>query len=530
MRPVLVVMLVACGHSGPLRGTPGDATSPDATTAPTGPTELVNVLRAGGDWPISGGVAVAWSGTTVATYDPATGAERGHTTLPAQTISVVGTGDLNGDGLADVASVQTAPGAMPCATGALDRTLTILSGADPSVVLYTSSPLPDACISLNGAAPSAYISVWDGALDIGAPGALALAPQYYSEGWFLDGGGGTFYTAETAAFASYTAARPMLQPSAQGNSYAPFQQPLNGMIATIAGQPRYVATTSGRFLQFAIAPLSASQLIADSPFLARPDIVGRNYGLLEQDTGGDPGKISLIAGTAANDLYSDVMAGSASNTVTGTDLWAAIERHVSVLDAPSGAVVQKFYSYAHDDTDGDTYRNRITYPSYAKLPAHAGPSRLIYNVFDGSTWNIQITEPGGVQSATILAGYYVWDVIPRGADEVDVLASPIDTGRVVEVPDHVVTGTSTVGSWRAASYFPQLTTTVFRWTRDHEQLEQLTSFAGIPRLDLGFPRRATESASSGRLFPSLRAVGETGQVVLLIRDANLAPAEHVIDW
>src|SRR5262249_40218649 len=149
---------------------------------------------------------------------------------------------------------------------------------------------------------------------------------------------------------------------------------------------------------------------------------------------------------------------------------------------------------------------------------------------DGATWNIHISAPGDVASATVVANYYVWDVIPRSTDEVDVLASPVDLGRQVYVPDYIVLGTSTVGSWRQATYFPQISTHVFRWTRATEQLSELASFTGIPRLDLGFPRRPTASASAGRLYPSLRASDGAGHAVLLMIDANRAPAEHVIDW
>lgn len=537
MRTLAIALLVAgCGlgldppadpNSSPGTGS-GSGSGSGTATSP-----LVNVLRVGGaELPISGGVAVGWQGQTLTTYDP-TGTQLGMRALSASTAAVLGTGDLDGDGLADVMVLETAPASAPCAAGALDRTLTVVSGKNPQTALYQTT-LADTCISINGADPTPYVSLWEGALDGGVPGWLALAPQYASQGWMIGSATSAFYTAETAAYASYSAARPLLQPSAQGLSYMPEQQPFNGFMVTIDGQARYIAATSGRFLQLAIAPLSSGQLLHDSPFLARTDIVGRTYGLLQQDVEGDPHQISLISGITASDLYSDVLAGSASNTVTGTDLWGSIERHVSILDASTGTVAQQFVSYAHDGygccADADTYRGRITYPSFARLPSQAGPSRLIYNLFDGNTWNIQISAPGDVAIPSVLAGYYVWDVIPRDADTVDVVASPIDAGRLIQIPDYIVSGTSVVGSWRQATYFPQLTTSVFRWTRTTEQLALVKTFTGIPRLDLGFPRRPTESASSGRLFPTLRASDGAGHAVLQILDASLAPAEQVIDW
>ena len=35
--------------------------------------------------------------------------------------------------------------------------------------------------------------------------------------------------------------------------------------------------------------------------------------------------------------------------------------------------------------------------------ANANGSRMIYNVFDGTTWNIQISAPGSTASATVVA-------------------------------------------------------------------------------------------------------------------------------
>src|SRR5262249_17733025 len=156
----IAILCAACGfgHDEHSQGLPGGSGEPDGGAAtpdgngtdPTAVSPLVNVLRVGGaELPISGGIAVRWAGGTLTTFDPGAAVRLGDRALAAGPTSVLGTGDLDGDGLADVALIDTAPAASPCAAGALDRTLTVVSGAHPGNVLYQGT-LPDACISING--------------------------------------------------------------------------------------------------------------------------------------------------------------------------------------------------------------------------------------------------------------------------------------------------------------------------------------------------------------------------------------------
>lgn len=519
-RAALLIVLSSCASVPPMSAGEDDASDPPGSMPPDGSTGSgasstlgANVLRTGGlELPIAGSIALSGGvGTDLTVYDGATGVVRATVATPSGTTEVVATGDYNGDGVPDISTIQDAGAAAPCAAGPAprNRTLQVLSGANPASVLYANGSVPDPCISINGAATTPYPGLAAASVLFGPPGFLAMAPQYYYAGWLLGGVSSYFYTAETSSFSAYAAARPMLQPPAGGLSYHELQQPLNGLLLSYGGGVRLVATTSGRFLQYAVTTYGPSQLVGDSPFLARNDLVGRTYGLVQHDVHGNPANVANIVGTSAANLYTDVLQGYASGTVTGTDRWAAIERSVAILSMATGSVDQKFYSYAHDamaSANAYTYRNRITYPSSGLLPSSsAAGSRMIYNVFDGTTWNIQISAPGATATATAVPDYYVWDVIQRDADTVDILASPIDTTRNIYVPDYVADDSvGTVQSWRYATYFPQLVTKVFRWSRTAERFTELRSFAGIPRLDQAFPRMPEVSASEGYLRPALR--------------------------
>jgi hypothetical protein len=237
---------------------------------------------------------------------------------------------------------------------------------------------------------------------------------------------------------------------------------------------------------------------------------------LQQDIGGNPDNLFLIAGTWSADLLDDVLTGNASNVVTGHDLHAAVERHVTRLHVAGSDVSQRFVSYSHDNNDGSTYVGRLTYPSRALLPSqNPAGSRVVYNEFNGSTWSIHISSPGGTASATVVANHYVWDTYQVDADTVDLLVSPVDTARTIQVPaDLTINGT--VGSWRPATYFPKPETRVWRWTRGAESATELAILSGVPDLVLVAPTQ-NPTTSLGYLRRAL-VVDDGGTAKLVMRD------------
>jgi len=444
--------------------------------------------------------------------------------------------DYDGDGTADIMVLDSTATGTSCDDGknVLSRSVAILSGKNQLTAVFKSGGIPDLCVPVNGGATALVQGVHAGALQYGPrAGAFSLVPQYYANGWF--GLGSTaphFFTPSGENFASYSAAKPMLQPSAGGLSYQYGGQPLNGLVLEFNGALKYVATTSGRFLEYALSAYSGAQLLKDAPFLARADLVGRNYGLIQHDKGGNQSQVFLIAGAGANDLFADFKKSNTSGVVNGTDVWAGIERHVSNFNLSTGAVVQKFYGYAHDNTNGETYRNRVTYPSFARLPStDARGSRMIYNVFDGANWSIHISVPGGVASQSILANYYVWDVIPVDVDTVDIVVSPTDTSRKIWIPNFV-TATGQPGSWRQESYFPQMKTEILRWKRSDEFATVRQTIAnGIPYLEAAFPHSGSEANGTGYLFPTLRTRDSAtkSKVVMIMFNAAGATFEALLE-
>lgn len=441
--------------------------------------------------------------------------------------------DYDGDGRVDIFEITQISSGETCGDGGLRRlrSLKIYSGHTGALRLATGA-IKDPCLSVNGGVSQPYPAVHRGAFQWGGwAGIMAMVPQYLPIAWFFANAKAFhFWNAESAEFANYQQAKPMLQPSANGAKFLANQQPLNGLIVNHGGGVRYIAATSGRFLKYTVGENSSQQLLADAPFLARADLVGRNYGLLQHDAAGNPDLIFLAAGTSAADLFQDFRKYGNANVVLGTDLWAGIERHIAIYNLATNQVSQKFYSYAHDQNDGHTYRGRVTYPARMLLPSKdSAGSKMIYNVFDGSTWNVHITASGTTASQIIIANSYVWDVIERAGGEVDVLMSPIDLNRDVMVPDFI-SADGTIGSWRKAFYFPQLSTQIQRWQKNSESFALRKSLIGVPDLGGVYPQTATSSNGTGYSFPAQRVLDvERRKVHLVLRDAAGTGFEAALD-
>jgi hypothetical protein len=414
--------------------------------------------------------------------------------------------DFNGDGVIDFALVKRATLGSCNADVLYRRTVEIYSGLDAS--LLTSTALDDRCILINGVTWQASITLAENTIQFGTPaGVVAIAPRYYGQGWFSGPGfSDAFYSPDAAAYDTYENSQPALQPSAGGAHHVDMSQPPHGLIVPFGTGARYVAFSSGRVVQYAIAPLSPAQLLVDTPFLSSTDLVGRSYGLVQHDAQGNPNRVSVISGTSIHDLLLDVEADDASGVVTGHDLWGGIERHVTTYNLTTGAIDQHAISYAHTNSNQGTYVNRVAFPANAYLPSSSAlGSRLVYNVFDGATWSIHISTPGGSASQTIWANQIVWDVIPRGPDAVDLITSPVDS-RSIQVPNFV-SDASVVQSWRAATYFPKWRTEVYRWTRSGETAALVRTLDGaIPSLEVPISSPGSAASADGLIFPVLRAM------------------------
>ncbi|MBM4392805.1 MAG: hypothetical protein FJ090_16900 [Deltaproteobacteria bacterium] len=486
---------VDSGHdSQPTQDSTSDATPTDSAPLDTGhtgepcPSASVNAAFVGGTlmrlYPTPDGAGATFSlagelltstradGSTRWTASPGVGA-------------LLGGFDVDADGWTDAAVVTSTPLGTTCGSTAMSATgLTFVSGADGALISGVA-PLDDLCWDFGGVQyPTSQWTV-DGVLFGAAPGVIALSPYYASNSWFFTWSGAFsseyLYYPSTATYDSaYTADQ--LNQWGTGTSYLANSHIANGLLLETGGELRWVFFTSGRVVHYAVEAYSDAQLRLDVPFLsnARTDIAGRNYGIVARDPG-DPNLLVLVTGTDGASLLADARAGAAV-----TDPWGGIERHVTVHNLVSGTVEDRFFSYAHDNADGDQYVNRTAYPA-APFVRTAGASALAFSVFDGTTWSIHVTAPGTTTDAAIYSGWYLWDIRDIDTDGVD---------------EWVVSPT--------AGYLPMWQTQLW-----HEGGEPVATFDGLPALIAGF-RAPETTTTAGYLYPALTVEGACGPALVLI--------------
>ena len=466
---------------------------------PPCPRGGVNALRRADDtvlplYPVGDGtgavraVAFAWDGTTLEALDqdgrPLWSAAPGAGPL-------AGGMDFDADGWPDLVLAQSAPTGEVCGTTpTVDTRLTAVRGVSGEVLADLVAPLRDLCWTFGTTTyPTSQWTIGTVLFGAGTP-ALALSPYYATTSWFAswDGAGfatETFHYPSSAAYdSSYTADLP--NPWGTGTSYLASSHVANGLIAEVAGVPRLVFFTSGRVVHYAVGPPGPGQLLRDAPYLTggRTDLAGRNYGLVAVDPQ-DPDLLVLLAGASSWTVHDDLV-----RAAMVSDPWGQIERHVTVHRLSTGAVDDRFYSYAHDASDGHQYEGRVVYPAGPFVrTGSGGPSRLAYNVYAGGHWWLHVSQPGSTADAQALRGRFLWDVRDLDGDGSDEwISSP------VELP-----GDPDVPGW----YFPRWRTDVLRWDEATETLTLLATHEGaIPQLVAAF-RRPDRTASQGYLYPVL---------------------------
>lgn len=413
--------------------------------------------------------------------------------------------DFNGDGIKDILKIVSRETTTLCDDNKIvnARRAIVVSALDMTQKLMETGDIVDKCIPINNGDTDRIFGLHLGALHFGdSPNLVVISPQYYETSWFLSSSNShALYTPMSSAFDLYTNRKTMLQPSARGRSWEFGTAPFNGIIINHNGSNRYVATSSGRFLMYDATALSNRQLLIDSPFLARSDIVGRNYGLLLHDNLGNKSKVFLIAGTGVNDIYVSLIQNKGSDTISTPDIWGGIERHVSTFDTITGNVEQTFFSYAHDQQDRNSYVNRVAYPANPLLPTdNPLGSKIIYNVFNGRDWTIHISRPGQPLTEITVPDFIVWDTIETEPGVVDLIVSPIDKSRFVNVPDQVNSNGLPI-SWKLANYLPKFETRIWRWNRSTNSYQERILYNNvIPKLDVGFPHSTNSGNGTGSIF------------------------------
>jgi hypothetical protein len=237
-------------------------------------------------------------------------------------------------------------------------------------------------------------------------------------------------------------------------------------------------------VQYGEAEAPADRLRADRPFLTggRTDIAGRNYGLVAIDPGA-PEHVVLIAGTSIATLYLDTVAGTMAS-----DPWGGIERHVSNYDTSANTVVDRFFSYAHDNGDGNQFEGRVAYPDVPFVRMPSGPSRLAWTVYEGGHWVLHVSQPGDVADAVTFRGIALFDIRDLDGDGIDEwIASRTE-----------LEGDDDVPGW----YYGRWRTDVFHWDeRTLTLVDVLSDERGLP-VPLASFRQSARTSSAGSLWPA----------------------------
>ncbi len=414
---------------------------------------------------------------------------------------VFGGFDFDRDGITDFGLTRSKSLNKSCGTSVVTETSIDFYSGKTGEKISQVAPLEDICwVDLNYATTQwANNTVLFG----GKLKNLALAPQYASQGWFFNyennqTNSDPYLFPSTQSFDdTYVADLGSVHPDNTGHSNYTYSHVQNGFITNYNDIDRLVMFTSARVAQYRVGPLNSNQLIADRPFIARNDIVGRNYGLVRQDPRLKK-NIILVSGGDTYSVYADLKENAVQN-----DQWAALERQVVIYDLDTNLVNQRFISYARDNGDAFRYNNRVIYPNDVLLPAEGGGTHIMFNVFGNGVWNLHITNPNVPQTAEVMQNIFVWDIRDWDDDGVyEVFASNIDVNK-----------NSSVGA-----YFPERKTLIYKWDPKQKKLNLKQTIDGSPRLLASF-RLDGHTTSSGALYPVLIA-GIDGKPHLLTEAAD----------
>ncbi|GAA0992315.1 hypothetical protein GCM10009555_081150 [Acrocarpospora macrocephala] len=417
--------------------------------------------------------------------------------------------DYDADGWPDVFVVVSASTGTTCGTTPVVTTTLYFYSGQTGTRQTPLSPLTDICWNFGSTIYPTHQWTENGVL-WGPTNKIAVSPYYASTSWFFGFNGSSFgtdgalYFPSTSSYdATYTNALANTYPT--GTKYITNSHAANGLIVNVSGQQRLVFWTSGRVAQYAVGPLSASQLVADRPYLTggRTDIGGRNYGVVAVDPG-NSSKVVLVAGTSNYSLYLDRLSGTMTR-----DPWGGIERHVSVYDLGSNTVDDRFYSYAHDNSDGNKYENRVSYPANP-IVRTGGTSRIAYNVYTGGRWYLHISDPGATTDRYAIKDLFLWDIADVDGDGVDDwLVSPTRDAGEPDVPGY---------------YYPKWQTNMYHWNESTASLTNFRTEVGyIPHFQQRF-NRSTATSSDGYLTPAQTYLDGSQLKLMMINSAGTVSA------
>lgn len=401
--------------------------------------------------------------------------------------------DFNQDGCYDIALVRTKQLGTIC--GSTPRTsswIELMNGRDGSAV--TMNPpipeTPDICWTFGS---TIYPTTqWTSLTPLfGAGGTLAFAPYYAKVGMYYAWNGSEMAQTGTYLYPStsqYDATYVNAKNNAYGNGLKHTDDPHvgNGFVTKVNGEDRLVYFTSGRMVQYKTTAQGADQLVTDSPYLTggRTDLVGRNYGLVRRDPG-DPNRVVIVTGPSVFTMMYDLQRmwqGTVFHTTNDyLDPYGQIERHVSVVRLDTGAVDDKYYSYAHDNNDAYNFQKRLSYPDNDLLAMPSGPSRIVYNEYRDGDWHVHVSLPGATADEVDLPYLFVWDIVDLDGD-----------GR----QEIILSDTRDPSDTSSGYYFPKVRTRIVHWDEASKKLTAGVVLNGV--LPLLSPRSHEADVTSNR--------------------------------
>lgn len=417
--------------------------------------------------------------------------------------SLFGGFDFDADGVPDLGLVRSEDTGAPCGEQTIVRTRIDVARGSNGELFPLTAELDALCWDFSGNVyPTAQWTDLDVLFGSGSS-VIATAPYYATGGTFHQFDGTAFTEIGTFIYpsvAAYGATYPLAKPNPYGQSVAHIANShvANGLFVA----PNKLAFfTSARAVAYEAKPLSADQLLADVPWLSggRTDLAGRNYGLVSRDPSA-ASKLVLVSGTGADTVYADMFSGAMA-----ADPWGQIERHVAIVDLSAGTVDDRFFSYAHDNDDGNQYERRVVYPD-SPFVRTASPARLAFNVYEGGRWRLHVTAPGTTEDATVLLDWFLWDIRDLDGDGVDEwVLSPAKDPSDPDVPGY---------------YFVKWRTVIAHFDDDRLALEPSATHEGaIPYL-VPFFRSPEKTTSRSFLYPALTERQPDGGLALLLRSSS----------
>jgi hypothetical protein len=442
--------------------------------------------------PLEGGVAFALGTEILRAFD-----ENGTELWVAET----GTGalfggfDFDDDGWPDAGLVQTEEIGEVCGVDQVKNSWVRLISGQTGLIVDAIAPMKDICWVFES--PTGEIAIyptqqWVSQSILWGPngGVLGVGPQYSTQSYFFEWNGVSGFDSEyftypsTSAFDSaYTAAQPNAYEN--GNSFIEFSHVANGLMLEHENKNKLVFFTSGRVLQYEVAPFSEAQLLVDHPYLNgnRALLGSRNYGLMSRNPD-NPDEVVLIAGTDTYSVQQDLIQEEQGSF----DYLGQLERHVTRYNMATDELEHRFFSCANDDNG--VYQNRIAYPATALISSADGtPSRIAYNVYTDDHWHLHISEPGTTIDSYRLIDVFLWDIVDIDGDGVE---------EWFISPTGILANSNTAGA-----YFPKWEFGVYHWSEESLNLEMQKYWSDrLPLLKL-MGQEAEKTSSMSYLAPIL---------------------------